>query len=140
MKIRKPSGRKAASKSAPKVRKKYERSSKGHFAKGNPGKPKGAKDKVPGQRAAKASIVAIMEEIAETEGRTIRQALMGGIKGGARHADRYLKLMSEYLDGKPSDNLNINRFDDDELATATARTDQMISRVMKQILAKRDAK
>lgn len=146
MKIRKRSRRTATRKSAPKVSvrsvRREHRTPGGPpntWAKGNPGKAKGTKDKIPGQRVFKASIVSIMQEIAETEGLTIHKALMQGIKGGPRHADRYLKLMSEYLDGKPTDNLNIRRFDDDELATAEQRTDQMIARVMKQILEKRNA-
>ena len=109
------------------------------FKPGNPGKQKGTKDKVPGQRAFKASIVAIMQEVAEQEGKTIRSAFMSGIKGGPRHADRYLKLMAEYMDGKPQDTLSITRFDDDELSTAEQRTDAQIARLMKSILAKRQA-
>lgn len=107
------------------------------FAKGNPGKPPGTKDNLgPGSRSVKASIKAVIEEVTLNEGTTIRKALMDGIRGGARNADRYLKLMAEYTDGKPKDTLDLN-VRDDELATAKQRLDRKMDTLLKAVLAKR---
>jgi hypothetical protein len=86
---------------------------KGHHQ----GRPKGARSKVP--QGVRASVKAILEDVVSKEKRTVRDAVVDGIRSGPRHADRYLRLAAEYVDGKPTDNVNLNaRFNQDELGSA----------------------
>lgn len=108
------------------------------FKKGNPGKPKGSKDKLPGGRSIKASIKAIIERVVENEGETIESALIDGLSGGARFAHNYLRLCAEYTDGKPAETLNLNsQYNEDELAQAKDRLDRKVAQLAATIL-KRD--
>src|SRR5690606_20635302 len=70
------------------------------FKVGNPGRPPGTKNRVP--TSVRASIRTVLEEVAQNEGETIRSAIMRGLTGGARNADRYIRLIAEYVDGKPA--------------------------------------
>lgn len=69
------------------------------FQKGNPGKPKGAKNRLP--RGFKASVKAIFEELgAEHRGEwvgSIRRAM----KQGGNVGFRYIEIAAAYLDGRP---------------------------------------
>lgn len=82
------------------------------------GRPAGAKSKVPG--AVRASVKAVIEEVVSERQPTIRAALIDGVTAGPRHADRYLRLMAEYTDGKPDANMNIRTsFKEDEIESAS---------------------
>jgi len=106
------------------------------FKKGNPGKLPGTRNSIP--TSVKASIRTILEEVAATEGATVRRAVMAGLAGGARNADRYIRLVAEYVDGKPADTLNLNNsVTEDELAGARARLDRKVAGLVKTILARR---
>lgn len=106
-----------------------------------PRKPKGAKDKGgPGSRSIKASVKAIIEEVVgDATGRTtIAKALLDGLKGGPRNADRYLRLCAEYIDGKPVDTMNLNaQVTMDEVTTAKGRLEGKMNTLLKAVLAKR---
>jgi hypothetical protein len=106
------------------------------FKKGNPGKLPGTRNSIP--TSVKASIRTILEEVALTEGGTVRSAVMAGLRGGARNADRYIRLVAEYVDGKPADTLNLNnQIKDEELAGAKSRLDRKVAGLVKTILARR---
>ncbi len=108
------------------------------FKKGNPGKPKGAKDKSPVTRAQRASVKALLEELVLDHPTEIRKAVLEGItKGGPRNADRYVRLLTEYTDGKPADTLNINPFKQDEIEAAHRTLDKKIEGVLAAILKRR---
>lgn len=111
---------------------------KGKFKKGNPGKKKGQRDRVPGERAAKASVRTLIEEVVRDNPKTIRNALLRGLRSGPRHADRYLKLSAEYMDGKPVDTINVNsQYKQDELESAKKTLGQKLDKIFKTILANR---
>jgi hypothetical protein len=97
-----------------------------------PGKPKGAKDKVPGARKVKASVKSILKDIVENQHATIRSCIMAGLKASPRDAHHYLKLAAEYVDGKPDANLRI-QFDEDELATARQSLHKKLDALMERI-------
>lgn len=107
------------------------------WAKGNPGKPKGAKDHIP--RGVKASLKQLLEEIAENEQATLRNAVMRGLqRGGPKHADRYLRLVAEYVDGKPADTLNLNAgFKQETLEQSADILAKKMERMVTAVLAKR---
>ena len=107
------------------------------FKKGNPGKKKGTTDRVPGQRKIRASVRAIIEEVVSNEERTVRQAIVGGLKGGPRNSHHYLRLAAEYTDGKPTDNVRF-RFDEDELATAKQTLNNKMNDLLEAVLRKED--
>lgn len=95
-----------------------EQRNNGRFKKGHhQGRPKGSTNVVPA--GVKASVRAILEEVVRHRKKTVRDAIVEGIQSGPRHADRYLRLAAEYVDGKPTDNVNLNaRFNQDELGSA----------------------
>ena len=105
------------------------------------GKPKGAKDHGgKGSRTIKASVKAIIEEVVrDPKGRmTIEKALIDGLKGGPRNADRYLRLCADYMDGKPVDTMNLNaQVTMDEVTTAKTRLEGKLNTLLKAVLAKR---
>lgn len=110
------------------------------FVKGNGGRPKGAKDKVPNGRVVKASIKAIAEEVAASESLTVRKAIMEGLKGGPRFAHNYLRFVAEYVDGRPAETLNLgHNFNEDELAQAKDRLDRKMADLAAAILTRRKA-
>jgi hypothetical protein len=101
--------------------------------KGSPGRAKGATNRVP--RGVRASIKAIIEDVVKGNSKDVRTAFEGGLRGGPQHADRYLKLAAEYLDGKPTDNVNLNaRWNQDELATAREQLGKKLSSMLSLIL------
>jgi hypothetical protein len=111
----------------------------GKFKKGNPGKKKGQRNRVPGERAIKASVRTLIEEVVRDNPKTIRNALLRGLRSGPRHADRYLKLSAEYMDGKPVDTVNLNsQYKQDELESAKKTLGQKLDRIFKTILANRE--
>lgn len=67
------------------------------FAKGNPGKHPGRKDRVP--RSFKKMCEWLLSNA--TTRKEIRRAMRRGITSNPRHADRYIRLAAEYVDGKP---------------------------------------
>jgi hypothetical protein len=67
----------------------------------SPGRPKGAKDRVP--RSFKGSIKAIFEEIASQDPELIYKAVEKGLKAPAPKSFQYLQLVTAYIDGKPTD-------------------------------------
>lgn len=102
------------------------------FKEGNPGRPKGAKDKGGIPRNVKASMRQLFEDVVTRNKGTLRTALMRGVTSGPRHADRYLKLITEYVDGKPVDTLNLNtQFDKESLDAASS----MLGKKMEAMVA-----
>lgn len=111
----------------------------GRFKKGNPGKAKGQKDRVKGMRTAKASVQTLIEEVVRDNPRTIRDAIKRGLRSGPRHADRYLKLAAEYLDGKPVDTINVNsQYKQDELEGAKRTLGKKLDKLFAVIMANRN--
>jgi hypothetical protein len=109
---------------------------KNRFQKGNAGRPPGAKERIP--RSVKASVRTIIEEVALNETKTIRSAIVDGLKSGARNADRYLRIVAEYTDGKPVDTINLNaHYKEDDLTQAKRKLDAKIQRLVTAVLAKR---
>jgi len=104
---------------------------KGHHQ----GRPKGAKSQIPSN--VRASVKAILEDVVTKRKATIRNAIVDGLNGGPRHADRYLRLAAEYTDGKPSDTLNLNaRWNQDELATAREGLGKKLDGILAVIMKK----
>lgn len=75
------------------------------FKRGNPGKKKGAKDKVP--RSFKASIRVLCEQLATDDPDLIRRALVKGLKAAAPKSFQYLQMFAHYQDGKPAETVNM---------------------------------
>ena len=73
----------------------------GTWRKGQGGKPKGAKDKLP--RSFKASVAAIFAEVASADPGLIRSAIEKGLKSSPPRSYQYLALAGAYIDGKPKD-------------------------------------
>lgn len=130
--------RRAAGRSTPEEqrRKKVLLGADGKFKKGNPGKEKGTKDHVPGQRTIKISVRDLIEEVVRDNPKTIRGALKRGLSSGASTAHLYLKLSAEYLDGRPVDTININsQYKQDELEHAKRSLGQQLTKFFKTHLA-----
>lgn len=107
------------------------------FKKGNPGKPPGAKNEIAGR--VKASIKTVLQEVAETEGLTIRRAIMDGLKGGPRNADRYIRMIAEYVDGKPKEEIDLNaKIKDETLAQSKNRINAKVATMVRNILKKNE--
>ena len=70
-----------------------------------PGRPPGAKDKVP--KSFKASIKQVFEDIATSDPELIRTAVLKGLKGKPRESFPFLQLAAYYIDGKPADKLDV---------------------------------
>lgn len=105
---------------------------KGHHQ----GRGKGSTNKVPS--GIRASVKAILEDVVSKRKKTVRSAIVGGLTSGPRHADRYLRLAADYLDGKPTDNINLNaRFNQDELSSARELLGKKLDGVL-TVLLKRD--
>lgn len=75
------------------------------FKKGEGGRQKGAKDKVP--RGFKRSIRALYEQLADEQPETFRKALEDGLKAKAPASFQYLQMGAHYLDGKPAETVTI---------------------------------
>lgn len=107
------------------------------FPKGNPGRPAGVPDIVP--RSVKASMKQLFEEVAQTEQATLRSALMRGIRrGGAKHSDRYIRLVAEYVDGKPVDTLNLNsQFKSETLEAAADQLKKQMTLLVQSVMKRR---
>jgi len=69
------------------------------FRRGNPGRPKGAKNKIPG--SVKASIKRIFEELGAEYPEEWRAAIRRAMKQGGGTGFRYFELAAAYLDGRP---------------------------------------
>lgn len=109
----------------------------GHFKVGNAGKSKGAKHQYP--RGVKASIKAVLAEVAENEGMTIRKAVMEGLRGGPRNADRYIRMIAEYVDGKPKDEIDLNaKIQDETIAQSKNRINAKVATMVRNILKKKE--
>ena len=107
------------------------------FKKGNPGKPKGAGNEIPS--SVKASIKTVLEDVAATEGLTIRRAIMDGLRGGPRNADRYVRMIAEYVDGKPGETIDLNaRIKDETIAQSRNRINAKVATMVRNILKKRE--
>jgi len=107
------------------------------FKKGNPGKAPGTKHAIP--QSVKASVKAVLEEVAETEGLTIRRAVMEGLRGGPRNADRYIRMVAEYVDGKPKDTIDLNaKIKDEAAAGSKNRINAKVATMVRNILKKKE--
>lgn len=111
------------------------------FQKGNPGRPKGSRDKIP--KSVKASIKALCEEIAaDPKGnKSIRSAITRGIRAHVKYAHLYVRLVAEYVDGKPVDTLNLNtQFKQEDLETAGKRIGAKLERMISAVLSRKRAR
>lgn len=107
------------------------------FKKGNPGKAPGVKHEVPS--SVKASVKTVLMEVADTEGLTIRRAVMEGLRGGPRNADRYIRMIAEYVDGKPGETIDLNaRIKDETIANSKTRINAKVATMVRNILKKRE--
>jgi hypothetical protein len=70
-----------------------------------PGRPRGSRNKVP--LSVKASIKAVLEEVAVSNRDEIREAILKGIRSRPPHSLRYLEVVAHYVDGKPADTVTI---------------------------------
>lgn len=71
-----------------------------------PGRPKGARNKVPA--SFKASIKKVFEDVATDDPELIKAAVLRGLKGKPRESFPFLQLAAHYIDGKPADTVNVN--------------------------------
>lgn len=107
------------------------------FKKGNPGRVKGATDKV--LRSWKGSIRDLCQEVAENEHTTLRSAVMRGLTADAKHAHHYLRLVADYVDGRPTDNINLNAtWNSDRLEEAAHNLGVKMDRLVTAVLAKKE--
>jgi hypothetical protein len=115
------------------------RDAKGRILPGSKmGRPAGREDDVP--RGVKASVRAIFEKLVSREAKTIEDATVQGIRSGPRNADRYLRLVTEYVDGKPQDHLSLShKFDQDELGLAREQLGKKLNRMLAIALKKQAA-
>ena len=98
------------------------------FKKGNPGRPHGAKDKGPIPKNIRASVKAICQQVALKNRDTIERALLNGISASPAHADRYVRLVAEYVDGRPVDTMHLNAtLVQEEISSAKNRLTKSIS-------------
>ena len=75
----------------------------GHFDKGNPGKAKGARDKVP-----RGYVVAMYRRFFEDDGRVEKlQGVVDKIASDPAHAMALIRDMADRLDGKPVETVAI---------------------------------
>ena len=75
------------------------------FQPGNPGRPKGSKNRVPG--SLKATVVVILAELAAEDREQWKQTIRDAIREGGRVAFPYIQLAAYYLDGKPADRVTV---------------------------------
>jgi len=99
------------------------------------GRPPGAKSVVPA--GVRASVKAILEDVVSKRKKTVRRAIIDGIQSGPRHSDRFLRLAAEYVDGKPTDNVNLNaRWNQDELSEAKDTLGKKLDGILAIILTR----
>ena len=72
---------------------------------GGPGRPKGTRNKVPGN--VKASLKRVFEEVASTDPALIRRAVLAGVRAKPPKSFPYVQLLAHYLDGKPADTVKV---------------------------------
>ena len=84
-------------------------------------------------RNVKASVRQILEDVAREKVADVRTAIEVGIRSGPRHSDRYLRLMAEYVDGKPDTTINLNNNFKAETVEESAR---MLQKQMTRLVTK----
>ena len=105
---------------------------------GNPGRPKGSKDKGEIPKSVRASVKAICQHVATTKTMTIKRALVNGVNSSPAHADRYIKLIAEYVDGRPVDTMHLNAvLSQEEVSGAKHRLSKSMETLASAILARR---
>lgn len=88
-------------------------------------------------RSIRASVKAILERVVKTKGTTVERAIIDGIDSGPRHADRYLRLAAEYVDGKPVDTVHLHaQFNQTELNSARQHLGAKLSSMLATLLAR----
>ena len=91
--------------------------------------------KVP--RSIRASVKAILERVVKEKSTTVERAIIDGIDSGPRHADRYLRLAAEYVDGKPVDTVHLHaQFNQTELNSARQHLGAKLSSMLATLLAR----
>lgn len=102
------------------------------------GRPKGKKDRVP--KSVRASVAAILTRVVKEKHKTVESAIVDGISSGPRHADRYLRLAAEYVDGKPVDTVHLNAsFNQTELKTAREQLGAKLSTMLATLLVRSES-
>lgn len=84
------------------------------FKKGQGGRKKGSRDKIP--RGFKQSIRYLYEELAKAQPELFRSALVRGLKAAAPKNFPYLQMGAHYLDGKPTESVRLTGDKDAPLA------------------------
>ena len=105
------------------------------FKKGNPGRPKGAKSKIP--RSITDTIKQIVGDVIKTESLTLRRAFLNGVRSGPHTSHHYLKLIAEYNEGKPKESLSLDmQFNETKMDQAARgmrkKMDLLVATVLKQ--------
>lgn len=103
--------------------------------KGNPGRPKGAKSKIP--RSITDTIKQIVGDIIKNETLTLRRAFVNGVRSGPHTAHQYLKLIAEYNEGRPKESLSIDaQFSETQMESSARgmrkKMDLLLATVLKQ--------
>lgn len=111
------------------------RGKKAPFKKGNPGRPKGSKNKLP--RSVMQTMREICEKIISSENTTLRSALMRGVRSHPRFAFNYIRLLAEYNEGKPKETLDLNATFNEQVMEQAAngmrkKMDLLLKTVLKQ--------
>jgi len=88
-----------------------------NFKKGEGGRKKGAKDKLP--RSFKRSIKVLYEQLADQRPELFAKALVRGLESRPPFSFSYLQMGAHYLDGKPADTVrlqpDLSKLSDEEL-------------------------
>lgn len=90
------------------------------FKKGQGGRKKGAKDRVPRLRSLKGNLKAVLEDIAKTEEPLVRASIVRGIRAAAPKSFQYLQFLAHYVIGKPAETIkfrpDLSKYTEEELA------------------------
>lgn len=86
-----------------------------------------------GVKGTRGSMREIFETVIRERKLTIKKAVLRGVKSGPRDADRYLRLMADYVDTKPAQTIS-HQFDLDEVAAAKSTLTSKIDDFLKTAL------
>lgn len=81
------------------------RTPRGRFGKGNTGKPKGAKNVIPG--TFKTTLMGIYQKLQQERPELFEQAITKGLELDAPQNFAYVKMWAEYSEGKPVERVEL---------------------------------
>jgi hypothetical protein len=76
-----------------------------NLRRGGPGRPAGRRNKVP--PSVKASVKAVLEEVAGSNREEIKAAILKGVNSKPPHSLRYVEVIAHYVDGKPAETIKL---------------------------------